>query len=179
MFLIFTGFIGFGALIYYFLIKRTDSHQDRLIGIALLASLAIIVFLIASGFTVTETTSSIEPYPSNKLPQYTPIVTMNGTFHVIDSTGKIVARVGDKIKVGGGADETQDGRVARGYSAQLPSERCSGPYYIVGEVITVDKSTSPVTATPTLKSAPVQHFPSQAFDEAAGNLTKNWDTFLQ
>jgi len=99
----------------------------------------------------------------------------NGTFHVIDSTGKIVARVGDKIKVGGGADETPDGRVARGYSAQLPSERCSGPYYIVGEGITVDKSTSSVTATPTMKSAPLQHFPGQAFDEAAGNLTKKWD----
>jgi S-layer protein (TIGR01567 family) len=99
----------------------------------------------------------------------------NGTFQVIDSTGKIVARVGDKIKVGGGADETRDGRVARGYSAQLPSERCSGPYYIVGEGITVDKSTSSVTATPTMKSAPLQHFLGQAFDEVAGNLTKKWD----
>lgn len=82
--LIFTGFIGFGALIYYFLIKRTDSHQDRLTDIALLASLAIIVFLIASGFTVTETTSSIEPYSSNELPQYGPTVTMNGTFQIVN-----------------------------------------------------------------------------------------------
>ncbi len=64
----------------------------------------------------------------------------NGTFQVIDSTGQIVARVGDKIKVGGGTDETPDGRVARGYSAQLPSGRCSGPYWIVGEVIQVIKS---------------------------------------
>ena len=58
--IIFTGFIG--ALIYYFLIKRTDSSQDLLIGIALLASVVIVVILIASG--VTETTASIEPYPS-------------------------------------------------------------------------------------------------------------------
>ncbi|KAB2944923.1 MAG: hypothetical protein MPEBLZ_02968 [Candidatus Methanoperedens nitroreducens] len=99
----------------------------------------------------------------------------NGTFQVIDSTGKIVARVGDEIKVGGGADETPDGRVARGYSAQLPGERCSGPYWIVAEVITVDKSTSPVAIAPTLKSAPSQYFPGQAFDEASGNLTKKWD----
>ncbi|MFZ3383960.1 MAG: PLDc N-terminal domain-containing protein, partial [Candidatus Methanoperedens sp.] len=34
--IIFTGFIG--GLIYYFLIKRTDSRQDLLIGVALLAS---------------------------------------------------------------------------------------------------------------------------------------------
>jgi len=83
----------------------------------------------------------------------------NGTFQVIDSTGQIVAHVGDKIKVGGGADETPDGRLARGYSAQLPSERCSGPYWIVGEGTTVDKSTSPVATTPTLKSAHLQYFP--------------------
>ncbi len=69
--IIFTGLIG--ALIYYFLIKRTDSHQDRLIGIALLASVVIIIILIASLFTVnTKTTVSIEPYPSSKLPQSTP-----------------------------------------------------------------------------------------------------------
>lgn len=48
--IIFTGLIG--ALIYYFLIKRMDSHQDRLIGIALLASVAIVIILILSLFTV-------------------------------------------------------------------------------------------------------------------------------
>ncbi|MFZ3384446.1 MAG: S-layer protein domain-containing protein [Candidatus Methanoperedens sp.] len=97
----------------------------------------------------------------------------NGTFQVI-STGQIVARVGDKIKVGGGADETPDGRIARGYSEQLLGERCSGPYFIVGEGITVETYTSPVATTPTLKSASSQYFPGQAFDEAAGILTK-WD----
>lgn len=61
--IIFTGLIG--AVIYYFLIKRTDSHQDRLIGIALLASVVIVIILILSLFAVTtKTTSSIEPYPS-------------------------------------------------------------------------------------------------------------------
>ncbi len=42
--IIFIGIIG--ALIYYFLIKRTDSHQDRLIGIALLASVVIVIILM-------------------------------------------------------------------------------------------------------------------------------------
>ena len=61
--IIFTGLIG--AVIYYFLIKRTDSRQDLLIGIALLASVAIVIILILSLFTVnTKTTSSIESYPS-------------------------------------------------------------------------------------------------------------------
>ena len=61
--IIFTGFIG--AVIYYFLIKRTDSSQDLLIGIALLASVVIVVILIASLFVVIpETTPYIEPYPS-------------------------------------------------------------------------------------------------------------------
>ena len=81
--IIFTGLIG--ALIYYFLIKRTDSHQDRLIGIALLASVVIVVILIASLFVVnTKTTFSIEPYPSSKLPQSTPSVTMKGTFQIVN-----------------------------------------------------------------------------------------------
>ncbi|MDD5616408.1 MAG: hypothetical protein PHH85_09420 [Candidatus Methanoperedens sp.] len=76
----------------------------------------------------------------------------DGTFQVTNATGWPVARVGDKIEVGGGADETPDGRVVKGYSTQLPSERCSGPYWIVGEVITVDKSTSPVATTPQIKT---------------------------
>jgi hypothetical protein len=61
--IIFTGLIG--SVIYYFLIKRTDSRQNFLIGIALLASVAIVIILILSLFTVnTKTTSSIESYPS-------------------------------------------------------------------------------------------------------------------
>ncbi len=61
--IIFTGLIG--AVIYYFLIKRTDSRQDLLIGIALFASVIVVIILILSLFTVTtKTTSSIEPYPS-------------------------------------------------------------------------------------------------------------------
>ncbi|MBE0427947.1 MAG: PLDc_N domain-containing protein [Nitrospirae bacterium] len=79
--IIFTGLIG--ALIYYFLIKRTDSRQDRLIGIALVASVFIIIIFIASQFVVTtRTTVSIEPYPPGKL-QSTSTITMNGTIENI------------------------------------------------------------------------------------------------
>ncbi len=100
----------------------------------------------------------------------------DGIFQVIDSTGQPVARVGDKVRIGGGGGEMSGGNSGdiTKYSEELPS-RCSGPYWIVGEVITVDKSTSPVAATPTLKSAPSQYFSGQTFDEAAGILTKNWD----
>lgn len=81
--IIFTGLIG--AIIYYFLIKRTDSRQDLLIGIALLVSVIIVIIFIAGLFTVnTKTTVSIEPYPSSKLPQSTPSVTMNGTFQIVN-----------------------------------------------------------------------------------------------
>lgn len=76
--IILTGVIG--AVIYYFLIKKTDSHEDRIIGIALLASLAIIVILIASGLMVnTRSTVSIEPYPPGKLPQSIEIPTISLT----------------------------------------------------------------------------------------------------
>lgn len=76
--IILTGVIG--AVIYYFLIKKTDSHEDRIIGIALLASLATIVILIASGLMVnTRSTVSIEPYPPGKLPQSIEIPTISLT----------------------------------------------------------------------------------------------------
>lgn len=78
---------------------------------------------------------------------FTPSTDKDGIFQVIDNTGQPVARIGDKIKVGGGADETPDGHVVKNYSTQLPSERCLGPYWIVGEVIAVNKSTS-LVATP-------------------------------
>jgi hypothetical protein len=69
--IIFTGLIG--AVIYYFLIKRTDSRQDLLVGIALFASVVIVIILILSLFTVsTRTTVSIEPYPSSRYPQTIP-----------------------------------------------------------------------------------------------------------
>ncbi|TRZ88506.1 MAG: hypothetical protein D4R88_07735 [Methanosarcinales archaeon] len=80
--LIFAGLIG--AAIYYFLIKRVDSNHDRLIVIALIASVVIVILFFLSFFVVnTETTYSIETYPSSKLPQSTSTVTMNGTIENI------------------------------------------------------------------------------------------------
>jgi hypothetical protein len=69
--IIFTGLIG--TVIYYFLIKRTDSRQDLLVGIALFASVVIVIILILSLFAVTtKTTVSIEPYPPGRHPQTIP-----------------------------------------------------------------------------------------------------------
>ncbi|NJD51444.1 MAG: hypothetical protein FIB07_01090 [Candidatus Methanoperedens sp.] len=94
--------------------------------------------------------------------------TGDGRIQITDDNGHPVMRVGDKIKLGGG--EMPGERIAQ-YSSELPNDRCSGSYWIVGEVITVDKSTSLAATTPALKSAPSQYFPGQAFDEGAGNLT--------
>ena len=64
----------------------------------------------------------------------------DGVIQVFDDAGRAVVRVGDRVRFGGGADETPDGDVAKYYSAQLPSDRCSGPYWIVGEVIADNES---------------------------------------
>ncbi len=72
--IIFTGFIG--ALIYYFLIKREDKQNDKLIATALLALAAIVIFLIAGLVVInTGSTISIEPHTSSKLIESTPYET--------------------------------------------------------------------------------------------------------
>ncbi len=63
--------------------------------------------------------------------------TEDGVIQIIDDNGQPIMRVGDKIKLGGGGCEMPSERIAK-YSAELPSDRCSGPYWIVGEVITSD-----------------------------------------
>ena len=63
--------------------------------------------------------------------------TEGGVIQIMDDTGRPIAHVGDKLKVGGGGGEMV-GEIIAGYSAQLPSDRCSGPYWIVGEVIKSD-----------------------------------------
>lgn len=99
--------------------------------------------------------------------------TKNGIIQIIDDKGQPIMRVGDKIKIGGGGGEMSSEIVAK-YSAQLPSDRCSEPYWIVAEVITVNNFTSPVATVPSLKSAPSQYVSGQTFDETTGNLTKRW-----
>ncbi len=123
--IIFTGLIG--ALIYYFVIKRTDSHQDKLIGIALLASVVIVIILIASLFVVTtETTFSIEPYPSAQLPQSTPTpevtplsppinqTTLSNatTFPAITALQPDAGTIGTKVVVTGTGFTARDNNVA-------------------------------------------------------------------
>jgi hypothetical protein len=65
------------------------------------------------------------------------ISTDGKVIQIIDNTGKPIARVGDKIKLSGGGGEMPREIIAN-YSTELPSDRCSGPYWIVGEVITSD-----------------------------------------
>ncbi|MEA1894957.1 MAG: hypothetical protein U9N36_07125 [Euryarchaeota archaeon] len=60
---------------------------------------------------------------------------------VIDGTGQPMACVGDKVKVSGGEVGTSElpGGYLSELSTQLPSDRCQGPYWIVGEEISVIK----------------------------------------
>lgn len=67
------------------------------------------------------------------------VSTENGVIQIIDNNSQPIMRVGDKIKLGGGGGEMAGEQIAQ-YSAELPSDRCSGPYWIVGEVIQVIKS---------------------------------------
>ncbi len=58
----------------------------------------------------------------------------NKTIQIIDDTGKHIASVGDYLKIGGG--EISDEHVGE-YSAQLPCDRCPGPYWIVAPDVQV------------------------------------------
>ncbi len=96
--IIFTGFIG--AVIYYFLIKRTGSHQDLLIGIALLASVVIVIILILSLFTVTtKTTVSVEPYPPGRYPQTIPTPDLTPVSPPVNQTPQLNAATFPAITV--------------------------------------------------------------------------------
>jgi len=64
------------------------------------------------------------------------VSTENGVIYIIDDNGQPIMRVGDKIKLGGGGGEMPSEHIAI-YSAELPSDCCSGPYWIVGDVIDV------------------------------------------
>jgi len=52
---------------------------------------------------------------------------------VIDSDGQLVARVGERIKVGGGEVPAE---IVEKYIGQPLPDNCTGPYWIVSEVIT-------------------------------------------
>lgn len=59
------------------------------------------------------------------------VSTSGGVIQINNSTGKPVAIVGDKVILGGGE---KPGDIIANFSAELPSNRCSGPYWIVGDV---------------------------------------------
>jgi hypothetical protein len=54
----------------------------------------------------------------------------NDVLQVLDGTGRVVARVGEEVYMGGG--EGSSGAVAECVRQQLPAT-CTGPYWIVGE----------------------------------------------
>ncbi|MCD4753702.1 MAG: hypothetical protein K8R40_11575 [Anaerolineaceae bacterium] len=60
----------------------------------------------------------------------------NGIIQVIDDTGHPIMKVGDKVKVGGGGGEMsgEDSGDISAFSGHLPSDRCPGPYWILGEI---------------------------------------------
>jgi len=59
-------------------------------------------------------------------------ISTNGeVIQINNNTGKPIALVGDKVKFGGG--EKPSDYIAN-FSGELPSSRCSGPYWIVGDV---------------------------------------------
>ncbi|MCJ7515710.1 MAG: hypothetical protein MUO89_07085 [Dehalococcoidia bacterium] len=57
---------------------------------------------------------------------------MDKQIQVIDNDGQLVARVGDKIKVGGGEVPAE---IVEEYIGQPLPDDCEGPYWLVSEVI--------------------------------------------
>ncbi len=60
------------------------------------------------------------------------VSTKDGVTSIIDNNSQSIMRVGDNIKLGGG--EMPSEHMAQ-YSAELPSGRCSGPYWVIGQVL--------------------------------------------
>lgn len=67
---------------------------------------------------------------------FAPQVGENGVIEVMDGDGQIVARVGAKVRLGGGAMESS---ASQSYYDDLipglPIEGCPGPYWVAGEVL--------------------------------------------
>jgi len=61
------------------------------------------------------------------------LLTEGKEIQVIDSDGQVVTRVGDRIKVGGGEVPAE---IVEKYIGQPLPDNCTGPYWIVSEVIT-------------------------------------------
>ncbi len=114
--IIFTGLIG--ALIYYFLIKRTNTQNDKLIAIALLAFVAIIIVLIFGLFAVnTVSTISVEPRTSSKVIEYTPYETpgsslLNASAPAIVAIQPDSGAIGTKVVITGTGFTPEDNNVA-------------------------------------------------------------------
>jgi hypothetical protein len=67
---------------------------------------------------------------------HSPGIDENGTIQVSDSTGLVVARLGETIFMGGGESKSISALKTSvfGLQEEIPAE-CSGPYWIMGNVI--------------------------------------------
>ncbi len=62
--------------------------------------------------------------------------TEGGEVRVLDGEGGIVARVGDRVEMGGGEVWSLAGiRSVDGRTRRELEERCPGPYWLVGETV--------------------------------------------
>ncbi len=65
---------------------------------------------------------------------------------ILDNDGKYVTQLGHNIRVSGGEISGDDSGNVSAYSTQLPSDRCMGPYWIVGnEIAEVEEKPKQIT----------------------------------
>lgn len=56
----------------------------------------------------------------------------NNEVQIRNETGQLVAQVGDQVRITGGEIPAQGQKHYEETNPQLPNDRCSGPYWIVG-----------------------------------------------
>ena len=86
-----------------------------------------------------------DDYPTKYLPLWPPDYgarVENGEVEIVNGSGQVVARVGEEVRLGGG--KIPGGWASEKYrqlNYELPAE-CSGPYWIVGNVVSPAEGTS-------------------------------------
>ena len=63
----------------------------------------------------------------------------NGIVQINNESGQSIILVGDKVKFGGGIGDISGGehKDVSVVSGKLPSDQCSGPYWILGEIVEI------------------------------------------
>lgn len=80
------------------------------------------------------------------------MVQQNDEINITDRTGTVLARVGDMVRLSGRLvwpwrDHQEDSDHAREIARSVPDE-CHGPYYLVGDEVTVVNANEPVILSP-------------------------------